>query len=713
MRFGILVLFSSIFVLSLMSIASAEVLYCAEKTKEGGICQMVSRDEVNESYDYAPIVCRETAFCKLGTCVNREDGTCTPNTNKATCEIRDRGLWYDQAKEDVAACRPGCCIMGQEVAFVNSAICKSIGSDHGVDIIFRRDVRTQSECFALEETPYEGACVFPQDEEGTRCERTTRGECVQKGGEVFHEGLLCTAGDLSDCGPDRTRTRIHRDKVYFVDTCGNLANVYDENKIADFDDYWTYIQDPDCGPVGSASETCGDCSYRRGTIAAEYDAGEYGMPDNPPENGTNVCREIGCEYIDPWTETIQEFQHGESWCAHMPGTYYNENHEWEDGKEGRGLPLNLTEVKEDLKSDYVRIEGGLPTPDYNLPGSVYVQLSCYDGEIYHEKCGDFARNSVCMEGYNDARGKREAACFPNPAARCLENLNKASCEENMFCKWIPGYAVSGLFIGHGLDEMEEELGLIYEDNIERYDDLQGQCYPLISPGTDFWTAEGQEQCSDMGGIPGEGIENVLYETGIWDFQTRASFAEDDVQSAAERCIDNCWAIPGYGGDYDRASREFTYRSLNVLKSYQLVTGERPPADILTRREGYHCLNKPGPDQIDNWDTGREWRTTVGCDLNERRVKQFYTHEQWLTAIAERARSIGDCGYKPHAYDGETIGGKPFNWEGDSQTERIVVSFEILDQEGEVKNIVGEKTILYYGGDINDGVPIRGSGYRNW
>jgi len=706
-----LILFVSL--ISFSSFVSSETLFCAEKTTDNTWCQNVPENKVDKDFRWAPQACQITAFCKVGTCISGDSGTCTQNTPQALCESQGNS-WSQEPKDNIQACRPGCCILGQEISFVNQATCKGLASDYGVNVNFRADINTQSACLALDTTPTEGACVLekaitsgstpsgffqnlfgggssaPETTLKIDCVRTTQSGCSSLKGN-FHTGLLCTAQDpntggyLSDCAKDSTKTIIYRDKVYFVDTCGNRANIYDSSRFEGslVGDYWTKIQTPTCSVGSTPSSTCGDCSYRLGTIGAEYKSGENGMPTKP-KYGNNVCRDLGCVYED------EEYKHGESWCAKTPGVYPR-------------IPLNLNEDKKEKE----KIARGSDT--YNLPGSEYTRLKCYDGEIIPETCGDFARNYVCKEGVDPATEKKSAACYINPAAKCFDNNNAESCEENDLCKWLPGYAPGGLFIGYGLDEVETELGKIYENNAARYNDLQGTCLPLITPGTEFWTADGKNDCKAL-----SITENVLFETGVGT--EREEFAKDDVQRASNRCIDNCWAIPWYGSKNDKK-----YADIETLKAFQLEDGNldtKVQDGYFSKREGYYCKKKAGePDIIDNWKGGAEKGNTINCgggkDSQERRFKQFYTHEQWLDAISERTRSLGDCGYKPHAYNGKKIGGKTFNWTGNPDSEKIIVSFFKLTQKQEEKELIGEKKLLYRGPDIRAGKPISisGLGYR--
>ena len=708
---------------------SAQTLGCAEKTNAGAWCQQVAQSETATGFSWAATSCSQTQYCKMGTCVNENTGGCTSNTPKSVCESTG-GTWSNKDKNEIPECKPGCCILGQEVAFVNEPACQQLATDYSVDVDFREDINLQSQCFTLDTTPEEGACVlekaittesapsgffenlFGGENSPTEtalkidCVRTTQSGCASYNGD-FRKGLLCSAQGLSDCAKSQ-ETILKDDKIYFKDTCGNKANIYDKNMFANTN-YWEEIQNPKCSVGGTPSSSCGDCSYRLGTIGAEYKSGESGMPTTSPAYGDYVCRDLSCFYDtnnDKNVDKVKEkYGHGESWCAESEGTYFH-------------VPFIMNnETKDKLREGY---------NNYNLPGSRYNKLKCYDGEVIVEPCKEY-RNSICKEVVQPVTNKREAACFANEAETCLTSNTRTSCEvEDRGCKWVPGYTLDGIVVGDGQLEGTK---------LEEYNEKQGICYPIFTPGTTFWNQDGEDLCAKTSGI----TEKVLFETGIFKskedfaeidlktgiFKSREEFAEADVKEAANECIDGCYAIPGYGniGGND-------YENVETLKNFQLGTGKidgkvQKAEYYLSRREGYYCKKKVDkPDSVDNSKTGKERGDKIDCaigdddeggkDMERRRVKPFYTHEQWLKTISEMTRSIGDCGYKPHAFSENMITEKGketgTGWLGDPNSEKITVIFEKIKQSKETKKLVGEKKVIYTGPEINTGKPI--PGYRN-
>lgn len=668
MKKKIIILTAFLLVISLSFFVTA-VDVCCEKTLSGAWCKLEDKNNCDlNGWGFAQTSCDQTTFCKKGTCVNEQAGTCTSNTPEGAC-TNSGGVWYDKDKDDLPACKIGCCIAGQEVAFVNPTECQQIASDHGINVEFREDITSLEQCLTLSTSEKKGACVFSEtttqqtsgnwfnnlfggSEEETasglkNCIMTTQQDCVSQGG-FFNSGLLCSAQGLSNCAKSKN-TQCYKEKVYFLDTCGNLANVYDENMYSNSDsgwtaamqDYWTNIQDPICS-VNNLDGTCGDCSYRKGTICAKYETGDEGMPSSP-KFGDNVCRDLGCYYEGEY------YEHTESWCAKTPGTFPH-------------VPLEMTsEIKNELRD----------SSKYNLPGSRYVKLKCYDGEVLVEECKDY-RNSICKESTSES-GYIQANCIGNAVIECPNKNDKTSCEAIDDCKWVEGYRKDFTKIGVNGNISEE----------------QGGCYPLFAPGLEFWESLAEDVCSTN-----MVIEPVIYEGAVRIMGDKDKYAEMEVEDVAHKCLENCYALPGYGSGYDE----------ETLKKFQLeeyTLSETIGDSILSRREGYYCLkDEEGNDSIDNAKTGFEAGNTIDCDddnekdLDKRRTKNFYTHEAWLTSIRDRTRSTGDCGYKPSAFSEIT------GYLGDENSEIVKVTFQKLKQDlNNVKYNVTIDEIIYKGNDM--------------
>ncbi len=393
-------MFLGIFLISFIS--AVEVSYCCEKTNDGAWCQNAPEEKCDDDYRKVPTSCEATSYCRLGCCYDSQEGTCMENTPQKVCEDSG-GVWAENAECDIPQCSLGCCLIGDQAAFVTQTRCKRLSSIYGLEIDFRTNIQSEIECISSAASDVKGACVFEKEFERT-CLLLTKRECLEmKAGSAsnveFHEGYLCSAETLgTNCGPTKKTTCVEgRDEVYFVDSCGNLANIYDATKIND-KIYWSEIvsKADGCGfqnSNGNAdSASCGNCDYYLGSTCKAYKTGQ----DTKPTYGDNICRDLSCEYEG------KKYQHGETWCADSSGVRNN------------------------------------------LPGSRYFRLVCYNGDVTVEPCADY-RQEACLQ--SDINGFKTAACRVNMWQDCVSQDNEKDCEniDKRDCKWInsrcvPNYA---------------------------------------------------------------------------------------------------------------------------------------------------------------------------------------------------------------------------------------------------------------------------------
>jgi len=673
---------------------------CCEKTKEGAWCQMVEQTECSGTI--APTSCDSFTQCILGTCVNVNSGQCSANVPKAACESNG-GFWDPRPKTQVElngvnVCQDGCCSFGNNVAFVSQTECVRLGSDYGIESVFDGSITDESTCFSTANTGEEGACIFNEnsasagnsgsqsgggnwfsnlfnwgnsnnEEEldpnvfglGNTCRRTTREECNKISNSFFEEGLLCSAPFLgTTCAKSEVTSCGYGDKVYFRDTCGNLANVYDSDMFSDnpsgwtseMEDYWTNIKDPTCD-LNANPNGCGDCEILDGNICREFSKNTYGMPSKKPDYGNYVCASMGCAYDTNGNGKITEdekYLHGERWCAETDGTF---NHLQVNPQTGKFDDKTLKELKN--------------PDDYNLPGSRYVMLSCYDGQVIEEPCRDF-RNEVCMEFAYESTGFRGAKCAINGWRTCFTYTSEDSCLDNQMCKWIPGY------------RFDWEVVTTQQN---RNQDKQGSCLPLFAPGFEFWNYESgaQEICKSA-----DVKEQIIYETHWMD--KRDKFKDVPVKDAAQRCIDNCHLIPGYASDINFADyRDKVWQGVDIAGSLNQYS--------ISLRKGYYCDGQGG-------GVHGSGMNCAGDSDKSSVYPIFLTHEEWITSITERARSLGDCGYKQSAY--KELGVESV----DKELELVTIMFQKLKQDGTPKDGNGTFAKLYVGGEyVGDTEGYRG------
>lgn len=386
--FGIL-LISGIF---LFSIGNVSATYCCEKTLKGAWCQNAEKYECDEDgFKAQPTSCDATSYCQLGTCINTKEGTCSGNTAQKTCE-QNQGYWVNDKPENIEQCQKGCCLMGDQAAFVTQTRCTMFASLYSTQVDFRSNIINEMSCLASVTSDVMGACVFSKENLSKTCTLIKQSECVSAGGE-FHQGYLCSAQSLGTiCGPSEKTTCVDgKDQVYFLDTCGNLANVYDYARRND-PTYWTSIipVESGCGygsENGNAdSSTCGNCDYFLGSTCKAAKRGQ----DATPSLGNNICRNLDCKYNG------KTYQHGETWCA-------------------------------------------TDSAKNNLPGSQDYVLKCYNNEVTVEPCA-VRRAEVCVQ--DDVNGFTSAECRANMWQDCVAQDNEKDCTntEKRDCSWVPKYS---------------------------------------------------------------------------------------------------------------------------------------------------------------------------------------------------------------------------------------------------------------------------------
>lgn len=442
------ILLTIIFLIGILSInfvSAAESSYCCERLKIGAWCQNAPENECSveinpfsssgELYKKVPTACESTAYCQLGTCINSIQGSCMPNTPLVVCN-NNGGFWKSEDIEDLGECQLGCCFLGNQAAFVTQTECKKLSSEWGLTTNYRRDIRSELECIASITSEEIGACVFEKEYEKT-CLMISQKNCRKITDSVFHGGFLCSAPQLAtNCGP-RGGTLCSDEQVYFLDTCGNFANIYDFSKLNDDNNYWTYIQESSCdnGAGNKNSATCGACDYYSGSICQNYERGITIRPSY----GNSFCGSLDCTYNG------RPYFHGESWCV------------------------------ENSLSNLV---------DKSLPGSRDFRLMCYNGEVIVEPCSEF-RSEICLQ--SSVNDYRFAKCVVNLWQDCVAQTNKEDCEDIYArdCQWISGHSILK-------DEDGNALGF-FSNDIK----IPGSCAPKYAPGFDFWVGErhGTEICS--------------------------------------------------------------------------------------------------------------------------------------------------------------------------------------------------------------------------
>jgi hypothetical protein len=449
MKNKILLIFLGI-VLAVVMLNGLEAV-CCEKVSGGAYCMdVVDESLCDQSGDLrtSPTSCEATSYCSVGTCVNNEEGSCI-DTTQTICNVNGgSGLsfWDERDKEDVPQCQVGCCLIGDQAAFITQANCNSLSTTYGASNNFLPNIQNEAQCIAMANPDAKGACVV-EIESGRTCSMETQETCVVDMGAEFHEGFLCSATELNtNCAPDPDSTTCveGRDEVFFKDSCGNIANIYDSDKAQD-SNYWTEIKewDESCGFEGSnaGSATCGNCDYYEGSTCGEYERGE---DENSPDKGNYLCKDLSCDYEG------ERLEHGEKMCASSDGF------------------------------------------ENNLPGSISGVVVCYNGELTVEPCAAY-REEICIESSIETIRNGETidystdSCQVNRWETCYEQEEEEDCTDNIErdCSWIELETEANTVVQKILNLRKRVLvnkGLPTIDD----EDIESVCFPKYAPGFNFW-----------------------------------------------------------------------------------------------------------------------------------------------------------------------------------------------------------------------------------
>ncbi len=357
------------------------------KSKTGSICQEYPSSECAANCQDAciPANSNQISVCKLGTCYDALEGTCSTGSPKQPC-IDKNGTWFDDPYGNVPQCQRGCCFVGDQTNFVTKVQCNRESSLLGINTLFKTEIKTELECVLNAKTQVQGACVFTTDFEKT-CKFTTKGDCNNMKGN-FNEGYLCSANQLgTNCKPQATTGCVQgRDEIYWFDSCGNRENIYDADKFKSFNNGMVLSKTNSCNILGNTA-TCGNCNYLLGSTCGLKTSTQK-VADSSVDV---VCRDLTCK-----DENGNTRQNGESWCAYQSSIGVDNV-----GTTNKGVLLQRS---------------------VDTVGSRDFRKVCINGEVQTEPCADY-RNEVCVQADTPTQNNKvfsSAACRINRWQQCLE-----------------------------------------------------------------------------------------------------------------------------------------------------------------------------------------------------------------------------------------------------------------------------------------------------
>jgi hypothetical protein len=531
---------SIIFLLGILLMGVVSATFCCEKTNEDAWCQNVDSEDLcntsinpitDEGYKTMQALCGATSYCRIGTCIDSNEGTCMPSS-KAVCE-RDGGIWKKESAGEIPECNRGCCIIGSNARFVTQVACNKFAETYGMNTKFQEGITSEAECVLNANPEDKGACVY--EVEGAKdCDMTTREECNKKKDEesltqvTFHEGYLCTSNELGSVCAKTAETQCDdAGDVRLIDSCGNLANIYDSTKINN-NDYWEKITEPSCsdGEGNKDSKICGDCDYISGSICSE-------KGDKQVNYGNYICKNLDCiDYIGRGLELqhpnkSDDFypRHRESWCGVL-------------GKEGS-------------------------------VGSSYFKLLCLNGEITLDE-SDSLREEICVQeeseyisGFYHANFRKNYwEISMDGTGGCVDQKNQEDCEDKTLrdCVWISYH-----------DYSYTDNGFLPDNNIG------GVCVPEYPPA---FRRDNEKKILD-----GELCENFGSTSVLVTYEKRGVLGD---LFGGFKCKENCYADPD-SDEYDNFAEKInqicnSLGDCGIKKNYLGVDGKYDYKDLFKKEE---------------------------------------------------------------------------------------------------------------------------------
>lgn len=513
---------------------------CEEACKSG--CVEKSRDEVPE--------------CKLGTCIDEEEGICTPRTPISTCE--EMGGNFDERElEDIEGCQKRCCYIGNQAKFITKKQCEVLAEDYQTDFRFDEEIASEFSCLLAIVEEAEGACVIKKEagSEEPSCRRTNLEYCGSLGGE-FHEKMLCSHPDLeTGCEKQKSISCFSDlEEVYWIDSCENRENIFQSSESESWNNGFILAKNESCA-MGSPGDwlknqrSCGNCNRLRGSLCGNVTSEKklIGAPE-----GDVICKDLACEVNGTRREN------GETWCVYQNAI-------------GTSLEVPLIGGLGYFGGRHI---DGMHS--MSAPGGRHFRQSCIEGEVVTEPCADY-RNEICIESRSNltSDGSKSfsiAACRGNKWSECLQyNANGGGPLSELLSKLQPIidiYPPAGKALQGPLNNAKvNAINLMFkcEKNPDCYINSVSVgenykfplCLPKYPPGFYQQDTEGEDQT-----ICGFGNQNCV---SVWVFE---SIPFTFGLAAEWKCKAGCECVEGSPPGSAKGSWDEIYPSKKLAQQSQ-------------------------------------------------------------------------------------------------------------------------------------------------
>ncbi len=390
-------------------VSSSTIDGCCFMFKDGQKCGTASSEDCAVDSPFSEgVSCLQTSFCQKGCCYDEGLGIFDKNVLEADCSAD----WVNDPNCNLPGAKLGCCILGTVPIYETEMQCeidtltRAMGDSSVVDWDGDMD---EGECLLTLATQNEGACILA----GGVCKFVNEADCHNYSGQ-FNENHLCTSSALdTGCEMTEQTTCVEgKDGVYFLDSCGNYANIYDSGRVND-QSYWDNFIEPEnaCGyddTEGNAnSKSCGNCNRFLGGVCASATKDNFAV-----DIGDSYCKDTSCVFEGA------RYENGESWCRYDAYVgKVNDSYTYADDSNPFAADPTISNIDISYSGD--------------VAGSRHWRYVCSQGVVQIEPCADY-RNEVCAE--EDIGGISIAQCRVNLANLCFIIEDTDRCEDAPDCR---------------------------------------------------------------------------------------------------------------------------------------------------------------------------------------------------------------------------------------------------------------------------------------